>query len=104
MDAALGPYAWKNFEWGGDKYIRHPDTGFEFTGFIVPHFEAVKEMAKAQHFFLTGWWLGYCITGEGPILIRDHVLVLGSADGGRRIQKNKIFKAFEELNSTSTDD
>jgi len=104
---ALGPYAWKNFEWGGDIYIRHPDTGFDFAGFIIPHFEAVKEMAKAAAAFLPYRLVGWdvAITGEGPILIEGNhnfgFWAAQIADGG--FKKNKIFKSFfEELDSTSS--
>jgi hypothetical protein len=102
----LGPYAWKNFEWGGDIYIHHPDTGFKFTGFIVPHFEAAKDMAKAAAAFLpyrlVGWDIA--ITREGPILIEGNhdfgFYGAQIADGGYK--KNKIFKSFyEELMNES---
>ena len=102
----LGPYAWKNFEWGGDTFICHPDTGFEFAGFIVPHFEAAKDMAKAAAAFLPYRLVGWdvAITEEGPVLIEgNHNFGFWGAqiaDGGYR--KNKIFKSFyEELTSES---
>ena len=102
----LGPYAWKNFEWGGDKYIHHPDTGFEFAGFIVPHFEAAKDMVKAAAAFLpyrlVGWDLA--ITEEGPILIEgNHDFgFYGAQIAEGEYKKNKIFKSFyEELTSES---
>jgi hypothetical protein len=102
----LGPYAWKNFEWGGDIFIRHPNTGFEFAGFVVPHLEAAKEMAKAAAAFLPYRLIGWdvAITEEGPILVEgnhDFGFWAGQiADGG--FKKNKIFKSFyEELTSES---
>jgi len=103
---ALGPYAWKNFEWGGDTYIHHPNTGFKFDGFIVPHLEAAKEMAKAAAAFLPYRLVGWdvAITEEGPILIEGNInfgfWAAQIADGGYK--KNKIFKSFyEELTGVS---
>ena len=56
-------------------YIRrHPDTGFEFAGFIVPHFEAAKDMAKAAAAFLPDRWLD----GISLLQRKDHVLVEGN--------------------------
>ena len=103
----LGPYAFKNFEWHGDNiYIRHPDTGFEFAGFIVPHLEAAKDMAKAAAAFLPFRLVGWdvAITEEGPILVEGNhnfgFWAAQIADGGYK--KNKIFKSFfEELTNKS---
>lgn len=95
---ALGPYAFKNFEWGGDIYVRHPDTGFEFAGFIVPHFEAVKDMVKAAAMFLPYRLVGWdvALTEEGPVLIEgNHNFGFWAgqiADKG--FKKNKVFKQF----------
>lgn len=95
---ALGPYAYKNFEWGGDIYICHPDTGFKFSGFIVPHFEAIKDMAKAAAAFLPYRLVGWdvAVTEEGPVLIEgNHNFGFWAgqiADKG--FKKNKAFKQF----------
>lgn len=94
----LGTYARKNFEWGGDIYKRHPDTGFEFAGFTVPYFPAALEMAKAAAAFLpyrlVGWDIA--ITGEGPVLLEGNInfgfYAAQIADGGYK--KNKVFKQF----------
>jgi len=104
---SLGPFARKNFDWGGDIFIHHPDNGVKFSGFIVPHFEAAKDMAKAAAAFLlpyrlVGWDIA--ITEEGPILLEgNHDFGFWGAqisDGGYK--KNKIFKAFyEELVNSS---
>ncbi|RJQ47985.1 MAG: hypothetical protein C4538_04525 [Nitrospiraceae bacterium] len=100
----LGPQAWKNFEWGGDKYIRHPDTGFEFSGFIVPYFEAAKDMAKAAAAFLPYRLVGWdvAISETGPVLIEgNHNFGFwGAQIGAGGYRKNKVFRTFyEELNS-----
>ncbi len=101
----LGTYAKKNFEWGGNTYTRHPDTGFEFAGFTVPYFAAALETAKAAAAFLpyrlVGWDIA--ITGEGPVLLEGNINFgfYGAqiADGGYK--KNKVFKQFfDELNNT----
>lgn len=102
---ALGPYAFKNFEWGGDIYIRHPDTGFEFAGFIVPHFEAVKDMAKAAAMYLPYRLVGWdvALTEEGPVLIEgNHNFGFWAGQiADRGFKKNKVFKQFfDELNNT----
>lgn len=103
----LGPFARKNFEYGGNIYFCHPDSGLEFAGFIVPYFEAAKEMAKVAAAFLPYRLVGWdvAITGEGPVLVEgNHDFGFWGAqiaDGG--FKKNKIFKSFfEELNSTSS--
>lgn len=101
---SLGPFARKNFDWGGDIYIHHPDNGVKFSGFIVPHFEAAKDMAKAAAAFLplklVGWDIA--ITQEGPILLEgNHNFGFWGAqiaDGGYK--KNQAFRTFyEELKS-----
>ena len=37
----LRPVARRFFKQGGDVYATHPDTGFRFDGFEIPHFRAV---------------------------------------------------------------
>lgn len=102
---ALGPYAYKNFEWGGDMYIHHPDTKFKFEGFIVPHFESVKDMSKAAAAFLPYRLVGWdvAITEEGPILMEgNHNFGFwGGQIADKGFKKNKAFKQFfNELNNT----
>ena len=100
----LGPCARKNFEWGGDIYTHHPDTGYMFAGFEVPYLVDALKMAKSAAGFLpyrlVGWDIA--IAEEGPILIEgNHNFGFWAAqmsDGGYK--KNQAFKNFyEELTS-----
>ena len=105
----LGPFAWKNFEWDDeDRYYYHPDTGFEFAGFVLPHFQAAKDMAKAAAAFLPYRLIGWdvVITEKGPMLLEGNhnfgFWAAQIADGGFR--KNKVFKSFyDELSSKLND-
>jgi hypothetical protein len=100
----LRSHARKNFEYGGDIYTHHPDTGYQFEGFKVPHMEAALEMAKSAAAYLPHRLIGWdiAITEEGPVLFEGNVNFgfwgAQIADGGYK--KNKIFKSFyEELTS-----
>jgi hypothetical protein len=102
---SLGSIARKNFEYGGDMYTHHPDTGFEFSGFTIPYFTAALDVAKAAAAFLPHRLIGWdiAITGEGPVLLEGNINFgfYGAqiAEGG--FKKNEMFKLFyEELNST----
>lgn len=95
---ALGPHARRRREFGGTVHPTHPDTDFELSGCVLPHFDAAAQTARvaAEHFPypLVGW--DVVITSDGPMLIEGnsapHLYCFGSADGGYR--KNPVFRAF----------
>ena len=72
----LRPLARRFFKHGGDVHAMHPDTGFRFEGFEIPHFPAarataVKAATRVPH-PLVGWDLA--ITQTGPVLIEGNAL------------------------------
>ncbi len=95
---ALAPYARKFYEFGGTVHFAHPDTGFEFSGFVVPDFDSALEMTRvaAAHlpYRLAGW--DVAITPDGPVLIEGnhspHIYGAEIADGGYK--KNPVFRSF----------
>ncbi len=97
---SLGPFARKFSQFGGTIHPEHPDTGFPFAGFVVPHFAAAVEMVKAATerlpYRLVGW--DVAITDTGPVLIEGnhnaHLYGAEMADGGYK--RNAVFRAFME--------
>jgi hypothetical protein len=106
VSGKLMSHARKNFEYGGDIYTHHPDTGYRFEGFSVPHIEAALETAKSAVTFLPHRLIGWdiAITEEGPVLFEGNINFgfwgAQIEDGGYK--KNKMFKSFfEELTGES---
>ena len=94
----LASYARQFFAFGGNMHTNHPDTGFRFDGFTVPHFQAalatVKTAAAYLPYRLVGWDIA--ITEKGPVLMEGnhnaHILMSDMADGGYK--RNAVFKSF----------
>jgi len=98
----LGTFAYKNFEYGGDKFTRHPDTGYEFSGFQIPHFKEVLDMARAAAailpYRLVGWDIA--VSETGPVLLEGNINFgfWGAQIADSGFKKNKVFRTFfEEL-------
>lgn len=76
------------FENGSKRYIKHPDTGYEFNNFEIPFGNEIKsEINKAAKLFDTsfiGWDIA--ITKNGPLIIEGnenpHVNMAQMACGG----------------------
>jgi hypothetical protein len=97
---SLAPYARRLREFGGTVHFTHPDTGFEFSGCVLPDFDSAVQVARAAAahlpYRLVGW--DVAITLGGPVLIegnhRPHIFASEIADGGYR--KNPVFRALLE--------
>jgi hypothetical protein len=72
----LLPFARRFFKHGGDVHAAHPDTGFRFDGFEIPHFRSVlataeKATAHVPH-PLIGW--DVAVTEAGPVIVEGNVV------------------------------
>lgn len=95
---------------GGPTYRAHPSSGVVLEGFVLPHFEEVKDLAlRAADWLptaLVGWDIA--IAASGPILIEANILHYGmqAADiayGGYR--KNPVYQraaAFARTKKAAT--
>ena len=89
------------FKQGGDVHTTHPDTGFRFEGFEIPHFgaalaTAVKAATHVPH-PLVGWDLA--VTRTGPVLIEGNALPdLATIEmaGGRGLMACSSFRKLYE--------
>jgi Sugar-transfer associated ATP-grasp len=77
IDLATGrllPEAKQHFRFGGQVHAAHPDTGFRFDGFELPHFRAVLAAAVAAAdrlpHELVGW--DFAVAQDGPVLIEGN--------------------------------
>jgi Sugar-transfer associated ATP-grasp len=97
----LLPFARKLFKRGGDVHATHPDTGFRFEGFEVPHFREVLATAEnatvqAPH-PLIGWDLA--VTETGPVIIEGNTvpgLPIMEAALGRGLMAHPSFRKLWE--------
>jgi hypothetical protein len=104
QSGVLGRLAQKNFQYGGQIFKNHPDTGFSFDGFQIPYFfEAINIVKEASYLLpvgLVGW--DVAISENGPILIEGNInfglWAAQIANGGYKA--NKAFKKlYEEINN-----
>jgi hypothetical protein len=100
----LGRIAQKNFQYGGQIYENHPDTGFSFDGFQIPYFLESLNMVKEATYLLPAPLVGWdvAISENGPILLEGNTYfgfwAAQIADGGYK--KNRVFRDFyEEISS-----
>mgnify|MGYP003402928116 FL=1 len=85
----ISPVGYRYAKYGG-RYTKHPDTGVDFSTFIIPHFDQVKRDAIYFHSMLKdihsiGWDIA--ITPEGPAFIEgndDWSIVQSQLDCGVR--------------------
>ncbi|MGB7394317.1 MAG: sugar-transfer associated ATP-grasp domain-containing protein, partial [Pricia sp.] len=79
---------YRDMKFGGGEYERHPDTGFEFDGFVVPFFEEACELVKEAARHIPNRFIGWdvAITPNGPTLIEGnedpHLFMSDVAYGG----------------------
>jgi hypothetical protein len=69
VDLATGrllPQAKRFFKHGGDVHASHPDTGFRFAGFEVPHFPQVLATAEGATAHVPHELIGWDIAVTEP--------------------------------------
>ena len=93
----LRPLGRRFLEHGGGVYATHPDTGFRFEGFEIPHFRealaaAVRAATHVPH-PLIGWDLA--TTRAGPVLVEGNAvpdLLMMEIAGGRGLMSCPSFR------------
>ncbi len=100
----LNKFGDQDMKYGGNRYIAHPDSGFVFNGFKIPHFTKACELViKATRYIpnrIIGWDIA--ILNDRPIVIEaNENPSLFSADvhyGG--LMKHPLFKdIIDEVNT-----
>ena len=94
----LRPQAQTLFEFGGESYARHPESGVVFGGFEIPYFAEAADLAQRAlgrlPLLYAGWDVG--ITPEGPVLIegneKPYLLMMEVANGG--FKADPVARAF----------
>ncbi len=70
----LKPLAYRSMKFGGERILRHPDSGFRFEGFQIPFFREACEMAVTATNHIPDVFIGWdiAITPEGPTIIEGN--------------------------------
>jgi hypothetical protein len=97
----LNKYAFQLFDYGGEVYEEHPDTGVRFEGYELPFFDEAKSLvidaSTKLGDRLVGWDVG--VTPTGPVLIEGnhnyYVRMSDIAYGGLR-KHNEYRRVLEK--------
>ncbi len=87
--------------YGGQRFIKHPQTNFEFGGFEIPFFEQACDLVMQMVSFVPDGLIGWdiAITPKGPVAIEGNtqpgLIVTDIAYGG--LLKNPIMKEIVSL-------
>ncbi len=74
VSGELLPHALQSMIFGGKKFTKHPDTGFEFRGFKIPYFQEAKDLCLSTSMIIPNRLIGWdiAITPHGPIIIEGN--------------------------------
>lgn len=70
----LKDLAYRNLEFGGGNFDKHPDTDFKFENFLVPYFKESCELVKAASKRIPNGLIGWdiAVTPTGPTIIEGN--------------------------------